>query len=284
MTTQFRLFFLLLLMSAMGYAEEQYFDSSGVPIHFVDEGKGTPVVLIHGVTSSAEFWTDIGIMQRLSEQYRTIALDCRGHGKSGKPHDRAAYGKQIVRDVVALLDYLNMEDAHVIGYSMGAEVALRLVVEYPERVRSLIIGGSGWSGSQMSETYTRTADSLEAHGSIGPAIKRMYAEMPGGPFPPPSDEEIARLDEGIIKGQDVKALQAVMWSMPDIINLSKDEVETISVPVLGITGEHDPERSNLEKMIDVPQDYTLKVIAGTDHGSAFMDPQFIDSIIDFLEQ
>lgn len=278
------LFFLLLIMATQGHAEERYFESSGVPIHFVDEGQGVPVVLIHGVTSSAKFWTDIGVTQKLSEQYRTIALDCRGHGKSGKPHDRAAYGKQIVRDVVALLEYLNIQEAHVIGYSMGAEIALRLVVDYPERVRSLIIGGSGWSGSLMSEVYTRSADALEEHGSLGPALKWMYAEMPGGPYPSPSDEEIALIDEGLRNTQDVKALQAVMWSMPDIINLSKDEVAAISLPILGITGEHDPERSNLEKMIHLPPDFTLKVIAGTGHGGAFMDPQFIDSITAFLSE
>lgn len=271
-------------MAVQGHSEERYFESSGVPIHFVDAGKGAPVVLIHGVTSSAEFWTDIGVTETLSEQYRTIALDCRGHGKSGKPHDRSAYGKQIVRDVVALLDHLNLEDAHVIGYSMGAEVALRLVVEYPERVRSLIIGGSGWTGSLMSEVYTRSADALEVHGSLGPALKWMNARMPGGPFPPPTDEEIALIDEGLKKTQDIKALRSVMGSMPEIVNLSRDEVAAISVPVLGITGEHDPERSNLEKMIDVPSDYTLTIIAGADHEGAFMDPQFIDSITNFLKQ
>lgn len=277
-------FILLLLTSTMGHAKEQYFQSAGVPIRFVDEGKGPPAVLIHGLTSSAEFWNERGIIPRLSEQFRTIALDCRGNGKSGKPHDPAAYGKQMVRDVVALLDYLNLEDAHIIGYSMGAEIALRLVVEYPQRVRSLIVGGSGWSGMHESETYTRLADSLQAHGSVGPGIRWMYTESPGGPFPEPTDEEVAVFDELFLKEQDTKALQAVMWSMRDIVNLSNDEVAAISVPVLGITGEHDPERYNLEKMVDVTPDFRLKVIAGTDHLSAVGDPQFIDSITDFLKQ
>jgi len=278
------LLFIFLSMPTMSHAKEQYIESSGVPIRFLDEGHGVPVVLIHGLTGSAENWTEQGVLQRLSGQYRTIALDCRGHGKSGKPHDRAAYGKQMVRDVVALLDYLNIEDAHIIGYSMGAEIALRLVAEYPKRARSLTIGGSGWSGMHESETYTRLADSLEAHGGIGPAIKWMYTESPGGPFPLPTDEEIAVLDEVFLKDQDAKALQAVMWSMGDIVNLSKDEVAAIRVPVLGITGEHDPERYNLEKMAGVAPGFTLKVIAGTDHMTAPLDPQFIDSITSFLKQ
>ena len=112
------LLFIFLCMSPIAHAKEQYFESTGVPIRFVDEGQGVPVVLIHGLTGSAENWTERGVLQRLSGQYRTIALDCRGHGKSGKPHDRAAYGKQMVRDVVALLDYLNIEDAHIMGYSI----------------------------------------------------------------------------------------------------------------------------------------------------------------------
>lgn len=278
-------FSLSLLTPTMSHAKEQYFESAGVPIRFLDEGKGTPVVLIHGGTSSAEFWTErIGVVPRLSEQFRTIALDCRGHGRSGKPHDRAAYGKQMVRDVVALLDFLNIEQAHVVGYSMGAEIALRLVTEYPKRVRSLIIGGSGWSGGHEAETYTRLADSLEKHGTIGPAIRWMYTESPGGPFPAPTEEQIARLNERFVSQQDVEALVAVFWSMPDIINLSEDEVAAIRAPVLGITGENDPERYNLERMVDVTPNFTLKVIAGTDHMDAPLDPQFVDSIMAFLKK
>ena len=51
--------------------------------------------------------------------YRVIALDCRGHGQSGKPQDPGQYGLEMVRDVVRLLDHLNVERAHVVGYAMG---------------------------------------------------------------------------------------------------------------------------------------------------------------------
>ena len=276
--------FLLLIAPTMGYAKEQFFESAGVLIRFVDEGKGAPVVLIHGLTGSAGNWTENGAMPRLSEQFRAIALDCRGHGRSGKPHDPTAYGKQMIRDVVQLLDFLKIEDAHIIGYSMGAEIALRLVTVYPERVRSLIIGGSGWSGSFEAETYTRLADSLVKNGSIGPALRWVNANSPVGPFPAPTDEQITKIDELFLSQQDGEALAAVMGSMRDIVNLSKEEVAAIHVPVLGITGENDMERRNLERMGEVMPRFTLKILAGKDHMEAYMDPQFTDSIIDFLKK
>ena len=271
----------LLVFATTGHAEDRYFESAGVPIRFVEEGEGPAVVLIHGLTSSADFWSDVGVVPRLAERFRTIALDCRGHGKSGKPHDPAVYGKQMVRDVVALMDFLDIEDAHLVGYSMGAEIALRLTVDYPERVRSLIIGGSGWSEQHMSETYTRVAESLREHGSIGPAVRWMNANVPGGPFTPPSDEQIAEFDS-YFRSQDVAALSAVAVSMHEIVNLSRDQVAAIGIPVLGITGSEDPERYNLEKLAGVTPGYTLRVIADKDHGEAVSDPQFVDAIADFL--
>ncbi len=262
-------------------SKERHFESDGVSIRFLDEGDGPPVLLIHGMTSSAESWTETGVVPRLSGGFRTIALDCRGHGKSGKPHDPSMYGMAMVRDAVALLDCLGIENAHLVGYSMGAEIALRTTVAYPERVRSLVIGGSGWSEAHESETYRRLGESLLDHGTIGPAVRWMNAHSPGGPFPPPTDEQIAELD-GFFRSHDVAALSAVAVSMHEIVNLSRHQVAAIAVPVLGITGSEDRERYNLEKLAEVTPGYTLRVIAGKDHVEAMFDQQFLDAIADFL--
>ncbi|MYE81080.1 MAG: alpha/beta hydrolase [Gammaproteobacteria bacterium] len=264
-------------------SEERYFESGGVPIRFLEEGDGPPVVLIHGFTSSSESWTEIGVVPRLSGGFRTIAMDCRGHGRSGKPHDPSAYGMHMVRDLVAGLDALDIEEAHLVGYSMGAEIALRTTVAYPQRVRSLIIGGSGWSEAHESETYRRIGESLRDHGSIGPAVRWMNAQSPAGPFTPPTGEQIAEFD-GFLRSQDVAALSAVAASMHEIVNLSRDQVAAIGVAVLGITGSEDPEQYNLEKLVGVTPRYTLQVIAGKDHGEAMFDPRFVGTIAEFLER
>src|SRR6185503_14973623 len=91
------------------------FDSGGVQIHYVDRGRGVPVVLIHGFTgSSARHWEAPGVVDAVGKAgYRVVAMDCRGHGESGKPHDPGQYGLEMVRDVVRLLDHLKIARAHI---------------------------------------------------------------------------------------------------------------------------------------------------------------------------
>src|SRR6266568_1595320 len=98
-------------------AEEQFFQSDGIRIRYLIAGRGEPVILVHGWAASAEMWSRL--MDNLSTDHRVIALDCRGHGKSDKPHDPAQYGEEMVNDVVRLMNHLGIRKAHVISYSMG---------------------------------------------------------------------------------------------------------------------------------------------------------------------
>jgi pimeloyl-ACP methyl ester carboxylesterase len=88
-------------------AESKFFDSNGVQIHYYDEGEGEPVVLVHGGFSNAAMWDTLGAVDALEEAgWRVIALDMRGHGQSGKPHDPAKYGLEMSLDIGRLLDHL----------------------------------------------------------------------------------------------------------------------------------------------------------------------------------
>jgi pimeloyl-ACP methyl ester carboxylesterase len=77
-------------------AQEGSFDSNGVPIHYLQAGQGETVILIHGNGGSIEDWTETGIFQNLAAGFHVIALDCRGFGKSGRPHDPKDYGKEMM--------------------------------------------------------------------------------------------------------------------------------------------------------------------------------------------
>src|SRR5215208_3237134 len=101
------------------------FDSDGIPIAFSDEGKGEPILLIHGFASNARVnWVSTSWTRALLEAgRRVIALDNRGHGGSGKPHDPRAYGTPtMAEDARCLLDYRGVLRADVMGYSMGARI------------------------------------------------------------------------------------------------------------------------------------------------------------------
>src|SRR5437899_11802964 len=120
-------FFTILVPAGRG-AEDQFFDSNGVKIRYIVEGKGEPVVLIHGFTADIDknwrtgfavgpYQNGPRIIEALSKNYRVIALDNRGHGKSDKPHDVKQYGVEMAEDVLRLLDHLKIKQAHVVGYS-----------------------------------------------------------------------------------------------------------------------------------------------------------------------
>ena len=163
---------LLALTPVTALAAEDSFDSAGVPIHYTDMGgDGDPVVIVHSFTSTSDMWTKAGFEP--SDDFRFIALDVRGHGDSGKPGDPAAYGTEMVEDVVRLMDHLEIDDAHVAGYSMGAEIALKLATEYPDRVRSLVAAGSGWSPAEAYDVYSYAAMGLDEAPSYGEMLRDM---------------------------------------------------------------------------------------------------------------
>jgi pimeloyl-ACP methyl ester carboxylesterase len=100
-------FALIFTATAAMALEDKYFDSAGVNIRYVEQGAGEPVILLHGFTSNIErAWIDRGIFAELAKTNRVIAFDSRGHGKSGKPHDPAQYGREMGQDVIRLMDYL----------------------------------------------------------------------------------------------------------------------------------------------------------------------------------
>lgn len=131
-------------------------DSDGIRIHYEDLGNGDPVVLVHGFASNARYnWGITGWLKFLSERYRVIALDCRGHGQSGKPHDPAAYAiDRMGGDVIRLLDHLGIERVLLMGYSMGARISMWLMLTLPERFRAVVLGGVG-AGGRMGEAGQR---------------------------------------------------------------------------------------------------------------------------------
>ena len=121
------------------------FSSNGVKIHYVVQGKGDPVILIHGLCSSAMMnWQLPGTVAELAKHYQVVAFDNRGHGQSGKPEAEEQYGVQMVEDVVRLMDHLQLRRAHLVGYSLGGMITMKLLTLHPERVTSAVLGGMGW--------------------------------------------------------------------------------------------------------------------------------------------
>jgi pimeloyl-ACP methyl ester carboxylesterase len=279
---------LLTVSNGPARAQEGSFDSKGVKIHYKTAGNGEPVVLIHGFAASAEMWdnnpqTKTKVFSELAKRYRVIALDCRGHGKSDKPHDPKLYGQEMVEDIVRLLDHLRIEKAHIVGYSMGAAIAGHLLVTHPERLRSVTLGGGVPSFERSKESLALEelgAKSLEEGKGIAPVI--IAGTPPGAPKPSPElAEAISRM---IIGSQDQKALGASVRGGIDL-QVTEDQLKANRIPVLAVYGSRDQDTmQNRLKRVATLLKARVDVIEEGDHVGTYGMPAFLNTIETFIRK
>jgi pimeloyl-ACP methyl ester carboxylesterase len=262
-------------------AEDLFFDSNGVKIHYTVEGRGEPVLLIHGFTASAQVqWVLPGITKALAADYRVIALDNRGHGKSDKPHDPKQYGMEMVEDSVRLLDHLKVKKAHVVGYSMGAIITAKLVATHPERVVSATLGGAAGlrAGADLS-FFNRLADALEEGKGIGSLLEVLTP--PGKPKP--TEERLKAVNGMLAAMNDTKALAAVVRSWKEL-TVSDDRLKANRVPTLALVGADDPLKKGVDEWKGRMANFRVVVIDGADHMTAFARPEFVRALREFLAE
>jgi len=225
-----------LLVPSISSGQEAYFDSSGVRIRYVDAGSGDPVVLVHGQGGRLETWTDTGILPSLAKEQRVIAIDLRGHGLSDKPHDPSAYGPEMGRDIVRLMDHLKIRRAHIVAYSMGCAVTLHLLTVSPGRVVSAaLIGGSGprlpnWTSSQIERDEAEARD-LE---------RRPQSE------------------------NDYLALAAVVRARRNWV-ITESQVDALRVPILAIVGTADRNVADVRQFKQQKPSIELLTVEGATH-------------------
>jgi pimeloyl-ACP methyl ester carboxylesterase len=262
--------------------QKPFFDSNGVRIHYVVEGKedGEPVLLIHGFLVNIDLqWAPI--IKALAKDYKVIAYDNRGHGGSEKPHDPKQYGLEMVKDAVRLLDHLHIDKAHVVGYSMGAGIALQVAARYPQRVRTLTVGGAGLPLPERRKRLTALAESLEAGKGIGPLIVALTPKDQ----PPPTEERIQFINATLLSRNDPKALAALLRGGIDNkdLALSDEQVRGIKVPAQALIGADDPLRVEVDALKKLLPGMKVIVIDKADHISAFTRAEFLGGLKDFLD-
>jgi 3-oxoadipate enol-lactonase len=126
--------------------------ANGVNLYYEIHGEGDPVILVGGLGSQAESWaTQIPIY---SKHFKVIVFDNRGAGRSDKPEGRYTT-EELADDARALMDALNIENAHVVGKSMGGMIGQWLAIKYPERVRKLVMGCSSASRDEVGNVILR---------------------------------------------------------------------------------------------------------------------------------
>jgi pimeloyl-ACP methyl ester carboxylesterase len=220
------------------------FDAKGVKIRYVEQGTGEPVVLVHGYCASAFLnWQLPGIFSALAKDYHVIALDLPGHGGSDKPETAEAYGPQMAEDVVLLMDHLHIPKAHVVGYSLGGMITVKLLTLHPDRVLSATVGGMGW---------------VRDNGRNLPVPTGIAARDGGGP------------------------LAAVARSMGKLA-VTEAELKSIKVPTTIVVGDQDRlKRMTVDPLRPVRPDWPVVEVKGANHMSCIAKQEFVDAIAAWL--
>jgi pimeloyl-ACP methyl ester carboxylesterase len=155
------------------------FERDGVAIHALDEGRGEPVVLLHGHSLDLRVWDDLAAAL-LGSGYRVIRYDQRGHGRSASPAAGYRLGDHAA-DLGGLLRHLDAVPAHVVGLSKGGAIALEVALRDPGAVRSLILVAPLVPdfplSPELTDSFRKLARAIRADG-VQPAILAQWLQHP----------------------------------------------------------------------------------------------------------
>jgi pimeloyl-ACP methyl ester carboxylesterase len=234
------------------------------------EALGT-VLLVHGFASNrGENWRRLGWYGAFARAgYRLVAFDLRGHGESDKPHDPAAYGRdQMANDIFALMDHLALPRVTLMGYSMGAYLALTAALNAPHRLDRLVLGGIG--GRMLStETPPTPAMSL---------AEALLTEIPEAIIDP-IHKGFRRFAEA--QGDDREALAACSKAGGGAFD--RDSLANLGPETLVVAGAHDDLAGDPRALADVLPHAKAVGLPACDHFSAIPHALFKAAVFDFLQ-
>jgi pimeloyl-ACP methyl ester carboxylesterase len=244
---------------------DRFFDSNGVQIRYVEQGAGSPVVMLHGYTGTLDrHFVANGVFATIAKEHRAIAMDLRAHGKSGKPHDPKAYGDELAKDVVRLLDHLKIQRAHIVGYSLGAMIAGRLVTTNPDRLLSVAFIGSH-PRRELNDYDTRFIEESIRELESDLPFRSLAAVIQAPGAPAPSEAELRKMVAPLVAANDVKAL-AAMFRGGAFLLTTDAALKAARFPMIEIIGTLDLAVSEVEPLRKAHPQIKMLVLEGATHG------------------
>lgn len=277
------LFLLLYANTLFAQPKAATFDSAGVPIRYEISGSGKPVVLIHGfAVNGPANWSMGDIINKLNKSFQVIVIDVRGHGRSGKPHEVDEYGIKLVDDVERLLNHLDIDKAHVAGYSMGGLITMKFAIERPQRVLTANVCAAGWlrpDQEEAPEFIEAVASSLENGNGPLPLLERL------NPNPNVATQARIKATNAFLKSaNDTKALAAAFRSFPKLA-VTEQQISGCNVPVQVLVGTSDPAPTSIERLKQVaPSNFKIVELKNADHMTTIAQPLFSENLLSFIQQ
>lgn len=249
-------------MSELRTEKLQSFDGAELAVHRL--GAGRPVLLLHGLFSSAEMnWIRFGHAERLAAAgFEAIMPDLRAHGASDKPHDPAAFPNDVlVRDAATVTEVLKLADFDLVGFSLGARTAARAVISGLSP-RRLVLAGMGLEG--LAGWDRRAAFFIDA-------IDRF--------------EEVRQGDSAYMAVQFMKTMKvdrvAARLLLQSVDDTAAEDLVAIKMPTLVVCGDKDRDNGSPQALVDALPDARLQQVPGT-HMSSVTEAALGEAIASFL--
>jgi pimeloyl-ACP methyl ester carboxylesterase len=226
-----------------------YAENDGVKIYFEESGTGTALIFLHEFLNDHTGWDDQ--MRHFTRDYRCVTIASRGYPPSDCPEDEAAYSQDIFKnDVLAVMDHLNIDKAHLVGLSMGSYTGLQLAIENPDRVLS-VVAASGASGgyepnrAAFEEQTANSAAQLESMENMpGVTLASGATRLQLKRKDPMSWNRVAEIIARRPVHSAAKTMRQVQLKRIPVFKLEK-ELAAVKTPVLLMVGDED------ESCIDV---------------------------------
>lgn len=250
----------------------------GTRIAFDVRGDGPPLLLVHGSALSRSIWRGFGYVAALQDRYRVIAVDLRGHGRSGKPHEAEAYRMPLVlADILAVLDAVEAPAAHLFGYSFGARAGFSLADSHPERMLSLISAGGTYRapGGSVSELFFPGYDAALGSGGMRGFLDG-WAAHSGAPVDPQTTAAFL--------ANDPLALRAYFRRVELEPGIPDSRLAHLETPTLLLAGTRDHNRYlDSERAATLMPHATFRALPGRGHGNTLRPADdVLAAVIPFL--
>lgn len=243
---------------------QRFAAADGQQLAWRELGEGRPLVLVHGYFSTGVVnWVQYGHAQRLAEiGYRVVMPDLRGHGESAKPHDPAAWPRDVLADdVLALVEHLGLDGYDLGGYSLGARTVVRMLVRGAEPDRA-VVAGMGLEG--MTD-----ADAGTDH------YRRVLTGF--GSFAPGDPEFMAQAFLKTVGGDP----QALLHVLDTNVDTPPQQLAEVGVPTLVLLGDEDHDHGSGPDLAAVLPQGTSATVPGS-HMGAVARSELGEAIADWL--
>ena len=263
----------------------KYITAGDLEICYEIHGTGYPIVLIMGFTGNMDWW-DPELIDALSQKYRVLTFDNRGAGRTETPEEGDFSCEMFADDTSTLMDALDIERAHIFGFSMGGIIAQALALRHPDKVSKLVLGGTFCGGKEtvmadpeVTKILMDTSGGME--GSFSRSLELMFPAEFIKKNPGFTKNFRERYMTAPISAKNARRQLIASMKLSTYANLPE-----IKIPAIVVTGAEDilipPQNSHIlaERIPGA------KLIEYTGAGHCFMDPKretFLNDLMEFLD-